>query len=172
MRPESTEYEPYFAGYVNQVPEGEITEILESQQFNVRKFWRSIPESAAAVIHPPYTWKIRQVMDHMVDAERIFGYRLLRIARGDVTPLPGFDELHYAVASEEKPAPLADIAESFDSLRRANVLLVRNLPEAAWDRHGTSNGFPISVRALAYILAGHVFHHDKILRKRLVAAPV
>ena len=102
-----------------------------------------------------------------MDGERIFGYRLLRIARADLTPLPGFDEHFFAEASEEHPAPLADIIASFDALRRANILLIRNLPEAAWNRVGTMSGSSVTVRALAYILAGHIRHHDAILRHRL-----
>lgn len=167
MRPESTEYASFYAGYVNLVPEADILSVLQMQLDDVSQFWRTIPESSASVIHPPYSWKIRQVLDHLVDGERIFGYRLLRIARGDATPLPGFDEHFYAAASEEQPSPLSDIVESFECLRRANILLIRNLPDAAWDRAGTASGSLITPRALAWILAGHVRHHDVILRKRL-----
>jgi hypothetical protein len=81
--------------------------------------------------------------------------------------LPGFDEHFFAEASEERPAPLADIIESFESLRRANILLIRNLPDAAWSRIGIMSGSPASARALAFILAGHIRHHDAILRRRL-----
>ena len=119
------------------------------------------------MVHQPYTWNVRQVLDHLTYGERIFGYRLLRIARGDATALPGFDEHFYADASEESAAPLADIADMFAALRQANILLLKNLPEVAWTRMGTMSDTVISVRALAFILAGHVRHHDAILRKRL-----
>ena len=167
MRPEATEYASFYAGYVNLVPETDILAVLQTQLSDVSVFWRSIPESAATLIHPPYSWRIRQVLDHLVDGERIFGYRLLRIARGDMTPLPGFDEHFYAEASEECPSPLSDIVGSFEALRQANVLLIRNLADAAWDRAGTASGSRITARALAWILAGHVRHHDVILQKRL-----
>ena len=170
MRPEPTEYASFYAGYVDKVPELEILPVLEAQLQDVVAFWRKIPEGLANVVHAPYTWKVRQVLDHLVDGERIFGYRLLRIARGDTTPLEGFDEDAYALASEEYPAPLCDIVESFETLRRANILLIKNLSEAAWSRLGTSNGTPITVRALAYIMAGHIRHHDAILRKRLATS--
>ena len=167
MRPAQNEYSDFFAGYINLVPENDVLPVLEQQLVEIPVVWRGITESEATAIHLPYTWKIRQVLDHLVDGERIFGYRLLRIARGDTTPLPGFDEHFFAEASEERPAPLADIIESFESLRRTNILLIRNLPAAAWSRMGIMSGSPTSVRALAFILAGHIRHHDAILRCRL-----
>ena len=167
MRPDPSEYAEFYAGYVDQVPETNIVQVFQTQLDETTQFWRSIPESLAACVHPPYSWKVRQVLDHLLDGERIFGYRLHRIARGDVTPLPGFDEQHYAAASEEHPASLADIIESWNSLRTANLLLIRNLADAAWGRVGTASGTSITVRALAWIMAGHVRHHNAILRKRL-----
>jgi hypothetical protein len=167
MRPSQDEYSDFFAGYISLVPENDVLNVLEQQLVEIPAFWHEISESEATAVHSPYTWKIRQVLDHLVDGERIFGYRLLRIARGDTTPLPGFDEHFFAEASEERPTPLADIIESFESLRRANILLIRNLPAAAWSRMGIMSGSPTSVRALAFILAGHIRHHDAILRCRL-----
>lgn len=167
MRPATSEYGPFFAGYVGLVPETDIVLVLQSQLADVTRFWNTIPESQATAVHAPYTWSVRQVLDHLVDGERIFGYRLLRISRGDTTPLPGFDENFYATASEESATPLTDIIEAFDGLRRANLVLIRNLPESAWDRTGTTGGTPITARALAWILAGHIRHHDAILRRRL-----
>jgi hypothetical protein len=167
MRPAQDEYSDFFAGYISLVPENDVLHVLEQQLVEIPVFWRGISETEATAIHSPYTWKIRQVLDHLVDGERFFGYRLLRIARGDKTPLPGFDEHFFAEASEERPAPLADIIESFESLRRANILLIRNLPDAAWSRIGIMSGSPASARALAFILAGHIRHHDAILRQRL-----
>ena len=167
MQPKPDEYAAFYAGYVNLVPEEDVLSVLQTQLHTVSEFWRTIPESAATVVHQPYTWNVRQVLDHLTDGERIFGYRLLRIARGDATALPGFDEHFYADASEESAAPLADIADMFAALRQANILLLKNLPEVAWTRMGTMSDTVISVRALAFILAGHVRHHDAILRKRL-----
>lgn len=171
QRPDSTEFHPYYAGYVAAVPDGEIIGILIQQLHDCLTFWRQIPESQAATIHAPYQWKVRQVLDHLVDGERVFGYRLFRIARGDQTPLPGYDEHLFAAASEERPSPLTDIIDSFEGLRRANLNLVRNLPDSAWNRAGTTNNSHITARALVYILAGHIFHHDVILRQRLGVEP-
>lgn len=165
--PDASEYAEYYGGYIAQVPPQPILDVLRSQAARVSLFWQSIPESAATRVDHPYTWNIRQVMDHVNDGERIFGYRLLRIARGDTTELPGFDENHYAMASEEHPAPLTDIALTFSALRQANLLLLQNLSPQAWDRKALASSSSVSVRALAYILAGHCSHHDRILRQRL-----
>jgi hypothetical protein len=167
MRPEPTEYARFYSGYVSLVTETDIRKVLIEQSEEVGAFWSSIPEELASVVHEPYRWKVRQVLEHLVDGERIFGYRLLRILRGDATPLPGFDEHFYADASEEFPRKLEMITESFISLRRANILQIENLPEIALKRIGTASGSLISVGALAFILAGHVRHHDAVLRKRL-----
>lgn len=167
LRPDASEFHHFYAGYVAVVPDGDIRTILAQQRSECVARWRQIPESEAATIHAPYQWKVRQVLDHLTDGERIFGYRLFRIARGDQTPLPGYDESFYAAASERHPAPLADIIESFECLRQANLNLVRNLSDSVWNCTGTANNSHITVRALTYILAGHVFHHDVILRKRL-----
>lgn len=167
MRPGSDEYAEFYAGYVAKVPETEILPVLKQQLTDIVQLWRSIPESSATLVHAPYSWNIRQVLDHLLDGERIFGHRLHRIGRGDQTPLPGFDENHYSVASEEHPAPLADIVEMFEHTRKVNILFLQNLAPEAWLRTGTASNSRISVRALAWILAGHIRHHDEILRRRL-----
>lgn len=167
MRPDSTEFAPFYAGYVSLVSESNIEDALREQVAAIEAFWRSIPEDVASVVHEPYRWKVRQVLEHLVDGERIFGYRLLRILRGDTTPLPGFDEHFYADASEEYPRTLKAITDSMVALRQANILQLENLPESAMKRTGIASGSPVSVRALAYILVGHVRHHDAVLRKRL-----
>jgi hypothetical protein len=167
MRPDSTEFAPFYAGYVSLVSESDIEVALKEQVAEIELFWRSIPEDVASVVHEPYRWKVRQVLEHLVDGERIFGYRLLRILRGDETPLPGFDEHFYADASEEFPRTLKAITDSMVALRQANILQLENLSESAMKRTGTASGSRVSVRALAYILVGHVRHHDAVLRKRL-----
>ncbi len=167
MRPQPSEYSDWYGGYISKVPEENILEVLEQQLHEVRDFWSQIPEAMAAVVHAPYTWNVRQVLCHLTEGERVFGYRILRISRDDPTPLPGWDENHYAIMSEEFPAPLADITQEFVGLRQANLCMLRNLSKQAWQRSGTANDSRISVLALAYILAGHIRHHDAILRKRL-----
>lgn len=166
-RPLASEHAPFYAGYVALVPEVDVMGVLESQAREVDALLRSIPETQAGVLHPPYTWTIKQVIGHLIDGERIFAYRALRIARGDATPLPGFDENAYARSGEFDRLKGAQFADEFAAVRRSTVLLFRHLPDAAWSRAGTANGSPISVRASAFIIAGHVRHHVAIIRKRL-----
>ncbi len=166
-RPDPTEHDPYYTRYISLVPEGNILAALEGQVADTLALLRSVPEAEATVHHPPYTWSIKDVVAHLTDCERVFGYRALRIARGDATPLPGFDENAYARAAGADAVPLAELAAEFESVRRSHLWLFRHLPAAAWTRTGVANDSPIGVRALAYIMAGHERHHAAILRRRL-----
>ena len=167
MRPSSNDYSPQAAGYVALVPEEDILPVLQDQLVTTVSWWRTFPESAAHAVHAPYTWELRQSLHHIADAERIFGYRLLRIARRDQTPLQGFAENPYADTTLELTCTLADIITEFACLRQANLIVLRSLPTIAWDRWGTASDARVTVRGLAYILAGHVRHHDAALRKRM-----
>jgi hypothetical protein len=166
-RPSSTEYAPYYEKYLALVPEDDILPALESQLADTLAVLRAVPEAQGNVRHPPYTWSIKEVVGHLADSEQIFGYRALRFARGDETPLPGFDENVYARAAEFDRAPLKDLVNRFEALRRANLIVFRSLSEAAWSRGGKANDAPVTVRALAYIIVGHARHHTAILQKRL-----
>jgi len=167
--PTSTEYAPYYGKYVGLVPEGDILAALEAQLAEVLALLRPVTDAQAAVPHPPYTWTVKEVIGHLIDTERVFGYRALRFARGDRTPLPGFEENDYAREGQFNRLRLAELLSEFEAVRRSHVSLFRNLPEAAWTRGGEANGNPVTVRALAYILVGHVRHHAAILRQRLSA---
>jgi hypothetical protein len=166
-RPEATEYAPYYEKYVTRVPEGDIVTVLDDQLRETVAFLEGVPADQATVLHPPYTWSIKQVVGHVNDCERIFGYRALRFARNDATPLPGFDQDVYVKEANFDALPLADLVAEFEALRRANVCFFRSLSPAAWARGGVANDNPVTVRALAYIMAGHVRHHLAILRRRL-----
>jgi hypothetical protein len=111
-------------------------------------------------------WTVQEVLGHMIDTERIFAYRALRIARADETPLPGFDENLYAVAAESAICSWAELLDEFHLVRSSNVLMFRHFPNAAWIRRGISSNTPVTVRALAYLMLGHVAHHLDILRER------
>ncbi len=169
QRPASTEYAAFYGKYIDLVPETDIVAVLATQLDEMIPFLRAVPESQGNVLHPPYTWSIKQVVNHLIDCERIFGYRALRFARGDATELPGFDETAYAREADSDRCPLADFVSEFEALRRSHVLMFRNLPAAAWSRSGTANNNPVTVRAAAFILVGHARHHTAILRKRLGA---
>ena len=166
-RPESTEYAPYYEKYISLVPETEILDALKSGPDGPVAFLKGVAERDASICHSPYTWTTKQVVGHLTDSERVFGYRALRFARGDSTPLPGFDENAYAGAIKLDNVPLCDLVAEFASLRRSHVAFFEHLSDEAWQRRGTANNAAVSVRALAYILVGHERHHVAILRKRL-----
>ncbi len=169
-RPNPTEYAPYFGKYIDLVPEADVLSAMAAQLESEVAFYRAIPEAQTNVLHAPYTWTIKDVIGHLADCDRVFGYRGLRFARGDATLLPSFDENEYARKAEYPRLALADIVNEYEAVRRANLLLFRALPPAAWDRVGQASNNPMSVRAVAYILVGHTRHHGAILRKRLGTA--
>ncbi len=168
-RPTASEYAAFYANYVALVTEHDVLDVLESQADEVDGLLRSIPESQATVLHAPYTWTIKQVVGHLIDGERVFAYRALRLARSDSTQLPGFDENHFATAGEFDRLTLTQLADEFAAVRRSTLLLLRHIPETAWTRGGVASGSHVTVRALAFIMAGHVRHHLKIVRRRVGA---
>ena len=169
-RPDPSEYAPYYRTYTALVTEDDVLTGLDVEIGRTLETLRAIPEDESLRRHAPYTWSIREVVGHLVDAERVFGYRALRFARGDETPLPGFDENAYVVAGRFDDRPLADVAEEFAELRRSHLHFFRGLPEEAWSLGGSANGSPVTVRALAAILLGHERHHMTIVRRRVAGA--
>jgi DinB superfamily len=166
-KPEPTEYAGFFAKYVELVQEADPLPVLAAQVREVLDFLGTVSEADASVLHAPYTWTFKEVIGHVADGERVFGYRALRFARADATPLPGFDETAFAAHAESNRLPFAEVLADWEAARRSNVSLYRSLPDAAWVRGGTANGTYLTVRALAYIIAGHTRHHFTILKKRL-----
>jgi len=166
-RPSAGEYVPLFGKYIDLVPETEIMPVLEKQREELLDFLLKIPETDANKRHPPYTWSIKEVVGHLTDSERILGYRALRFARNDMAALTGFEQNPYVEHAHFDRLPLRDLAAEFEALRRSHIYLFRGLTEEAWSRTGVAGDNPISVRALAFTLAGHVRHHLAILRKRL-----
>jgi hypothetical protein len=168
--PDSSEYAPYYGKYVSLVPDEDALAAMRSQLTETLALLRGVPEAEANKRHPPYTWSVKDVVGHLTDCERVFGYRALRFARGDATPLPGFEENDYARAAESDRRTLAELAAEFEALRRSHIGFFAGLPETAWSRKGTANNDEVTVRALAYILVGHERHHTAILRRRLSKA--
>lgn len=163
-RPDASEHAPFYARYVDGVPDGDLLSILEAQLNQVLSFARGLPEARGGHRYAPGKWSIREVLGHMADCERIFAYRALRIARGDSTPLAGFDENPYVQTGRFDARTLADLAEEYEAVRRATLHLFRHLDDEAVDRRGTANGVEVSVRAIAWIIAGHERHHLGMLR--------
>ncbi|MEO5903060.1 MAG: DinB family protein [Gemmatimonadaceae bacterium] len=170
IRPVEGEFLPYYGQYIDKVPDGDIVETLKSQVSETLALIRSIPAGDSDKRYAPDKWSIREVVGHVIDAERIFVYRALRFARADSTPVPGFDENTYAKNGPYSHVSLADIASELEHVRAATVHFFGNLEEQALSRRGSANGAEISVRGLAYVLAGHEIHHVGVLRTRYLNA--
>jgi len=165
-RPDASEYAPYYGTYVTKVPEGDVLQLLERQRKETQALLAGMPDARALHRYAPGKWSIKEVIGHIADAERIFCYRALRFAREDKTPLPGFDENAYTPAGRFDARPIADLAAELDTVRRASVTLFRGMEGEALARRGMASNHDVSVRALAYIIAGHERHHVMILRER------
>ena len=166
-RPGPDEYAPSYAGYVARIADDEdVVAVLASQLDSLGARLAGIPEARGEYRYAPGKWSIKEVVGHLCDTERVFAYRGLRIARGDTTPLPSFDENTYVPEMRAEERTLADLAAEWGDVRRATLALFRNLPASAWRRRGVASDKAISVRALAYIIAGHVRHHVEGLDTR------
>jgi hypothetical protein len=169
-RPARNEYVPDYEGYISLVPEGDLFQTLEKQLEETLALLRAIPEAQADSRYAPGKWSIKELVGHLIDSERIFAYRALRFSRKDETPLPGYEQDDYIRNAAFDKYNLADLASEFEHVRRSNLYMFRHLDEEAWQRRGNANDAEISVRALAYIIAGHGLHHVGILRTRYLAS--
>ena len=165
-RPESNEYNPYFETYIGKVPEGDIRETLFTQLDEFTDYIRDIGEDQATFRYAPEKWSVAEVVGHIIDCERVFGGRALAIVRGDKTPLPSFDQDAYVANGNFDSRTLADLAEEFSNLRRSHLVLFGSFNEAGWEQCGTAGGNEVTVRAIAWILAGHLIHHWLLLKDR------
>lgn len=165
-RPEPSEYNTYYGRYISLVPDGPIVDRLRGQIGETLSVLRALPESRGEHRYAPAKWSIKEIVGHVADAERVFSYRALRIARGDETPLPGFEQDDYVRNGNFGARTLRHLVDELEAVRRGTVLLLEGFDETAMTRRGTASGFPVSVRALAYIAAGHELHHLKVLRER------
>ena len=165
-RPDAVEYPAWYGAYVACVPDGDIVTLLRRGGDELASALGAIPESSGGYRYADDKWTVRTLLGHMVDAERIFAYRALRIARGDTTPLPGFEENDFARTAGADARTVADIVSELLVVRDATVRLFQSFPDDAWVRSGMVNNGQVSVRALAYIIAGHATHHRSVLRDR------
>jgi DinB superfamily len=161
-KPDPSEYNEYYGRYVGLVPADDIVQILAEQ---IRQTLDTIGELEINADEPyaPGKWNLKQVLGHLIDTERIFSYRALSFARGDASALPGMEPDDFQNNSGANKRSLEDLFMELTFLRQANVLMFEALPEEAWLQHGTASGYPVTVRALAHMIAGHELHHVKIL---------
>ena len=169
MRPAPQEYSPFYAGYVNNVPDGDIVSFLEQQGRSFVRFLGNIPRDRRDFSYDEGKWTIAQVVQHVIDSERVFAYRLLRIARRDTTPMPGFDQDTWAVEATGTDRTLDSLANEFESVRASTMTLLRSLKKEQLPLIGIANDTEISIRAIAWIIAGHTEHHREILNERYLS---
>lgn len=165
-RPGPGEYAPYFEKYIAIVPQGELTSILESQLADWSRLLSNLPEKDGDFRYADGKWSIKESIGHVSDAERIFAYRALRIARGDQTPLAGFEQDNYIGTGKFSARSLAGLLQELASVRQGSLSLLGSLDEEAWMRQGVAGQNAISVRALGCIIAGHELHHQRILKEK------
>lgn len=166
IRPAKNEHIEYYSSYIDEVSDGDIVARLEQQLPETLAFLRSIPESMHDHRYAPGKWSIREIVGHLSDGERVFQYRAWRFSRADTTPVPGFEENDYVANGPFSRVSMSDLISEFESLRKATVKMFSAMDADAMERRGTANDAEISVRAIAWILAGHVDHHQRIIRER------
>ena len=165
-RPDPSEYAQYAAEYVSRVPDGNVLDMLERQIEETAALVRGLAPGMEDKRYAPEKWSIREIIGHLSDAERVFSQRAFRFSRCDATPLPGFDENEYVREAPFSRIPVQDLLSELVHLRQATLYLYRSLDDEALMRRGVANGIETSVRALAFIIAGHEHHHLEVLRTR------
>ena len=163
-RPTNEEYNAFYAGYIRRVPDGDLFDILSLQIAELKQLVGHLSNEQALYRFAPDQWSIKEVIGHINDTERVMSYRALCFSRGEKAPLPGFDQDEYVRAANFDARPLAELLQEFELIRRSNGLLFKDMPAEMAERSGTASGWPISTRALLYILVGHVYHHMESLR--------
>ena len=170
-RPGADEYAPYYGRYIERVPAGDVTQTLEAGLRDTLALLGSqAARSRADHRYAAGKWSVKEVLGHVIDAERVFAYRALAIARGETASLPNMEQDDYAAHANSNARTLADLVSEFKHVRASTLDLLRHLDERAWLRRGVVNAKPTSVRALAHIIAGHERHHLKVLRARYLSA--
>ncbi len=165
-RPQPNEYDPYYAKYVSKVGEGPLLDALAANGARTAEIIRNLDPARADFAYAPGKWSVRQVLAHMADVERVFAYRALHAARGGEGALPGMDEQRWAEARDVTGVTLADLAAELAALRQGTLLLLRPLRPQDWSRSVQASGAQVTVRALAFMIAGHELHHQEALRER------
>jgi hypothetical protein len=165
-RPEPSEYPEHYAKYVELVTEADLLTALGEQVMRMRDVAQAVPGDKETFAYAPGKWNVREVFGHLIDVERVFGYRAFGMSRGDAGPFPGFDDEMYVARSGASARPLAELATEFAMVRFANLAALKPLDAAAWRLAGVANGKQATVRAIAFMMVGHPRHHLDLLRSR------
>lgn len=164
-RPQPSEFAQFYAGYIGKVPDSGPIALMQDQIATLERL-KSLPEDKANYAYADGKWTVKELIGHVADAERVFSYRLTRIARGDQTPLAGFDENTWAKTAPHGRRPVAEVVDELIAIRRATLALMRSLDETSIGNTGVANNNPVSARAVCWIMAGHTRHHLDILGER------
>lgn len=159
-------YAPYHEAYISKVNSDTIPAMVNDYAASIASFYNALPEAKADYAYAPGKWTLKDVLQHVTDAERIFACRILRIARNDKTPLPGFDENFYADTAEAAGRSFTALKEEFNAVRKSTDLLLLSFNETQLERTGIVNDTEVSANAIAYVLYGHLLHHKEILEQR------
>jgi uncharacterized damage-inducible protein DinB len=166
-RPDPSEFAPYAQAYVDLVDGADIEKALPAQLHSTVRSLEAISDASAGTYsYAPGKWTVKEILGHIIDTERIFAYRVLCLARGDATALPGFEQEDYVKTSGANGRPLPDLVSELQSVRQSTISLLAALPEDAWTRRGTVNGYSVTVRGLAFHMAGHELHHLRIVNDK------
>ncbi|OXS59579.1 DinB family protein [Rossellomorea vietnamensis] len=165
-KPETNEYPPYYKEYVNNVPDGELLQILDDQQKETKELLKDLSEETAEYQYAPGKWTIKEVIGHITDTERIMCYRLLSIARGEKGMLPGYTDDDYVKRGQFNRFSLSDLLHHQALVRQHTILLLSSLDEEAMRQRGNANGSEVTALAIAYIIAGHEIHHRRLIKDR------
>ena len=165
-KPANNEYAEYYGRYIDIVPSGKITETLRGQMTDTLNLLAGLTEEQSLHRYADGKWSIKEVIGHIIDCERIFAYRALRLARNDQTPLSGFEQDDYVTNGGFDHRPLSDLAKEYEHVREATVDLFEGLGQEAWERRGKANDVEVSVRAIAWIISGHELHHKGVIKSK------
>ena len=169
VRPTADEFYEYYGKYISKVPDVDLISLLREQAVETVTLLQNLTPQQANFAYEPGKWTVKEVVGHISDAERVFAYRAMRIARKDQTPLESFDENAYVANANFGRRPLGDLLEELQVVRASSIHLAKSLDADALGRRGTASGHGITVRALFYIIAGHERHHVDLLRERYLS---
>jgi uncharacterized damage-inducible protein DinB len=165
-RPQPNDYAAYYETYIAKVQGGNVKEVISSYSEPLLQFYSSLPEEKADHRYAEGKWSVKELLQHIIDAERIFSYRALRIARKDQTALPGFDENTYTPASKASGRTLQSLKDEFAAVRKATDILLNTFDEEQLSQRGTASDQPVTANAIAFIMFGHMIHHRQVLEER------